>query len=347
MERTQVTHSSKSNPGILPDPSYLIEFLEVESCVPNYQIIVSQMLDPLQDALLMSGKKFRFELIEIAFKALGGILTDRTKKELLICEQIIESLHFGSMIIDDIQDKSEIRRGRPTFHRRHGIGTALNAGNWLYFQAIQQLQYLELDPQVELTLRRRFNETLLRAHFGQGIDVGVSMGTLAQDQVESTYFTAAELKTGALMTLAYELGAVVAKSQENRNNSLSKLFKKFGIALQIFDDIGNYLAPPPKGKEDLKLGRPSFIWVMASKLAAAPDYERFKTATRMLPDTSFIESWCGLFELIPYSTSFAHEYLRNTKEGFIQTLSTLNVVGQDELSQQVESLFDKLEKAYG
>lgn len=236
----------KSSLDLIPDPAHLAEFLEIESCVPQHQLIVSHMLDPLKGALSSSGKKIRFEMVEIAFKALGGVLNEKTKRQLQVCEQIIEGLHLGSMIIDDIQDQSEVRRGRPTFHRKYGIGIALNAGNWLYFQAIQQIQHLELDMPQEVALQRKLNEILLKAHFGQGIDVGVNMNTVPQSQVESAYFTAAELKTGALMALAFELGAVIAGSSGDKQQALLKLAKKFGIALQVLDDIGNYLAPPPK-----------------------------------------------------------------------------------------------------
>jgi geranylgeranyl pyrophosphate synthase len=355
MENNSEKQLGRHSQGLIPDPNELAEFLEIDSCIPHHELIVSQMLDPLKDMFSVSGKKIRFEMIEIAFKALRGVLDEKKRRQLRVCEHIIEGLHLGSMIIDDIQDQSEIRRGRPTLHLKYGIGVALNAGNWLYFQAIQQIQYLELEPSQEIALQRRLNEILLKAHFGQGIDVGVDMNTLPQDQVESAYFTAAELKTGALMALAFDLGAAVASPQGEHQRALSKLAKRLGIALQILDDIGNYLAPPPKGKEDLKMGRPSFIWVMAARLAPSSDYERFRRATRMLPDASWIDLWNTLFDLIPHSKSFASDYLTHLKSDFLKSifastqvgLNSLNDQSLSELIDQVERLFDKLEKAYG
>lgn len=345
---------NQSSPELIPDSASLQCFLDIESCIPEHHLIVSQMLDPLKEMISTGGKKLRFEMVEIAFKALGGLTTEKTVKQLQICEQIIEGLHLGSMIIDDIQDQSELRRGCPTFYRKYGTAVALNAGNWLYFKAIHNIQFLDLDPYQELTLQRRLNEILLKAHFGQGLDVGVNMITLPQNQVEGTYFTAAELKTGALMSLAFELGAVVARSKPSQYQVFSRLAKKFGIALQVLDDIGNFIAPPPKGKEDLKLGRPSFIWVIAARLAHPSDYELFRNATRSLPDTSLIEQWNNLFGLIPKSKKFASTYLNDLKMEFTKLLTAsmpdlphLN----DEKSRtnlifQVESIFEKLEKAY-
>jgi geranylgeranyl pyrophosphate synthase len=355
MDKNPMKQLGNSSLGLIPDLSDLDEFLEIESCVPSHQLIVSQMLDPLKDVLSISGKKIRFEMVEIAFKALGGSLTELTRRQLKVCERIIEGLHLGSMIIDDIQDQSKVRRGKPTFHNKYGVSIALNLGNWLYFQAINQVQSLELDIKQELDLLHRLNGILLKAHFGQGIDVGVNMNTLPQNQVESAYFTAAELKTGALMALAFDLGAIVANSMGEQQRLFSRHAKRFGIALQILDDIGNYLAPPPKGKEDLNIGRPSFIWVMAARLANPSDYERFKTATRMLPDTSFLDSWNGLFELIPQAKVFASQYLTSVKKDFLQSCSDLsdgsssilNSSSFIELKEQVESIFTKLEKAYG
>jgi hypothetical protein len=46
---------------------------------------------------------------------------------------VVESLHAGSLIVDDIEDDSDLRRDAATLHRIYGVPVALNAGNWLYF----------------------------------------------------------------------------------------------------------------------------------------------------------------------------------------------------------------------
>ncbi len=340
--------------NLIPRYIDLPSFLQIESCTPDYEGVFSKMIDPLTDALSVHGKKIRFEMVDLGFKCTGGTLSERTKNQLRICEQIIEGIHLGSMIIDDIQDQSEIRRGRATLHRKYGVSVALNVGNWLYFQAVNQIESLNLNSENEIKLRRSLNHILLKAHFGQGIDVGIDMNSLPKDLVESTYYTAAELKTGALMAFAFNLGAIIAQPSVEQPKGFSSFAKKFGIALQILDDIGNYLAPPPKGKEDLKLGRPSFTWVMAARLAEAADYERFKFATRRIPDTSFIDTWGGIHDLVAQSKKFASMYLKNLKEELIELVSDSSIIklnnfssdSFNELKLQIDAIFTKLEKAY-
>jgi geranylgeranyl pyrophosphate synthase len=59
--------------------------------------------------------------------------------ELGIC--LSELIHTGSLIIDDIQDQSELRRGRPSLYRTYGIDVAINAGNTLYFLPFVELMH--------------------------------------------------------------------------------------------------------------------------------------------------------------------------------------------------------------
>src|SRR5512142_2931568 len=63
---------------------------------------------------------------------------------------IVEGLHLGSLIIDDIEDESSTRRGGPTLHRQIGVPNALNAGNWLYFWPALLVPRLKLGPDREL-----------------------------------------------------------------------------------------------------------------------------------------------------------------------------------------------------
>jgi geranylgeranyl pyrophosphate synthase len=339
---------------LIPKQTELADLLKIDSCVPDYSMISTSLLDPLREFLSFEGKKFRAEILDLAFLICGGTPSEESREQLAICSHIIEGLHVGSMIIDDIQDQSDFRRGRIALHRAHGVGVALNAGNWLYFQAIDQLRKLDLEPHQEVYLQRSLNAILLKAHFGQAIDVGVFMGSVPQEKIESTCFTVMELKTGALMSLAFELGAFIATRDTKLCLVLSKFGKNFGVALQMFDDIGNFLSPPPKGKEDLKNGRPSFIWMMASRLAKKEDYNRFLYAARMLPDESFLNSWAGLFNLIPESKKAASSYLWNLKKNIIDDLSesTLDVPRFEfkgshlDLELRLDGIFKKLEKAY-
>ena len=230
-----------------------------------------------------------------------------------------------------------MRRNKLTLHRKHGIPIALNAGNWLYFRALDQVQQLGLPPDQECELLRYFNRILVRAHFGQALDLGTQMAELPKDKASSVCLASMELKTGALMCLAFDLGAFLAQPRTLPTPEGRNFARHFGIALQMMDDIGNFTSPPPKGKEDLRNGRPSFIWSVASEISNEADYSRLIHASRMLPDESFLNAWVGLFDLIPQAKKRASNYLR---ESFKDTPFS------QEIRERVESLSIKLEQSY-
>ena len=112
----------------------------VESAIPrNDDSASNRLLDealnrPAEQFLSRCGKRIRASLVNESFRAAGGI--DEPCREIA---EGIELLHAGSLIIDDIEDGSSLRRGEPTLHRQIGIPLALNTGNWMYFQALEKL----------------------------------------------------------------------------------------------------------------------------------------------------------------------------------------------------------------
>lgn len=323
--------------SLLPTPDELEALLDLESTSTQIGLFDQTLLSPLTHYLAGGGKRFRSEFIEIGFLQSGGQIDPEQTRKIEVASQMIEAIHAGSMIIDDIQDQSEIRRGKPTLHRQYGIALALNAGNWLYFQAIQKLDQLRLDPTHELRLRKYINQIFVRAHLGQAVDVGTPMTLVPKNQVGSICLTAMELKTGALMALAFDLGAFLADPENAPRKPASKFARKFGIALQMMDDIGNFYAPPPKGKEDIRNNRPSFIWLVAAEIANESDYARFIHAAQMLPNESFITSWAELFHLKTEARTRASAYLWNSLEP---------ALFDSQLEVRVENLMIKLENAY-
>lgn len=101
------------------------------------------LLDPLDEFLARPKKGFRFELIQMAFQwaienlsansMLGSPVESDATSKLRLFSEVVELLHSGSLIVDDIEDQSKMRRGKQTLHELHGVPIALNAGNWLYF----------------------------------------------------------------------------------------------------------------------------------------------------------------------------------------------------------------------
>ena len=254
--------------------SSLPSFLELEGLLnlgPSQHIteLVNQtLIRPLADLMNRPGKKVRGHLVELGYRLAHAKTAEASLYE--ACSEILEAIHAGSLIVDDIQDGSRMRRGQPTLHLRYGIPVALNAGNWLYFWPMQKIRSLGLTAEQELEVYQLCHQTLLRAHFGQALDVGISIDSVAQAKIPEVCRASLELKSGALMALAISLGAVLGGAHRERQILLNEFGHRFGVALQMFDDIGNLRhkadVPPESSKrfEDLLLKRASWIWVVVS-----------------------------------------------------------------------------------
>ncbi|MBI3203797.1 MAG: polyprenyl synthetase family protein [Myxococcales bacterium] len=215
---------------------------------------------PLADFLSRPGKEFRARLVDLAWEMAGK--RGAPPPELRL---VVEVLHAGSLIVDDIEDDSTYRRGELALHKKWGLPRALNAGSWLYFWPDVLIERMQLAPPVELGVRRLLDRTLLRAHHGQALDLSTRVFDLAQRDVPSVVSVTTRLKTGALMQLAVELGAVSAGAPRPLVAALGSFGQRLGTALQMLDDLGGIVSEKRchKGHEDLLGGRPTwpFAWV--------------------------------------------------------------------------------------
>lgn len=259
--------------------------------------------DPVRDFMSRPGKRFRARLVEAGLRLASpespAGLTRKQRDQCARVAGIVEALHAGALIIDDIQDASRVRRGGPAFHIRHGVGRSINAANWLYFWALAQIQTLGLTKDRELRMLRECVDILSAAHLGQAIDLGTPIDEIPQSQVYSVCMTALNLKTGALVALSTSLGALLGGADAAATQSIGRLGCELGLALQKFDDAGNFSdqgAHLPKRYEDLALKRPSWAWAYAAKAYAARDYAEFVRSARHLPDESYLRAWVGLHD---------------------------------------------------
>ena len=89
---------------------------------------------------------------------------------------MVEIVHAGSLIVDDIEDDSLERRGAPSLHRLHGLPLALNAGNWMYFWALDLLDQAAADDGGGRPHPRVFGDALYHCHLGQALDLSEPAG---------------------------------------------------------------------------------------------------------------------------------------------------------------------------
>jgi len=98
-----------------------------------HDLLEKTLIQPIDDLYGRPGKKIRNQIVEMSFLLAGTNdfpmeLSEREKELCNTCGEVLEALHSGSLVVDDIQDGSKVRRGEPTLHLRYGLPVALNAG---------------------------------------------------------------------------------------------------------------------------------------------------------------------------------------------------------------------------
>jgi geranylgeranyl pyrophosphate synthase len=252
------------------------------------------LLGPAEEFLRRPGKEVRARLLRAGWR-LGGGRGDAPEA----LTEAIEILHAGSLIVDDIEDDSDERRGGVALHRLCGVPLAINTGNWMYFWALARLGELDLPAPTHLAIYRAAVDTLVRCHQGQALDLGARVGDLEQAQVPAVVAATTRLKTGALMGLAAFLGAAGAGADPARAAAIARFGEAVGVGLQMLDDLGSIAcrARLDKGREDLQGGRPTWPWAWLAESADQLAFARLQQRARGAADVDGLaEALCHAVE---------------------------------------------------
>lgn len=215
------------------------------------------LIGPAEELLRRPGKGFRGRLSELMWRGAGG------KGEVpCALPWVVELMHVGSLIVDDVQDDSSHRRGGAALHRVVGMPLAINTGNWLYFAALSLIEELPGTGEMRAALTREAVGALMRCHHGQALDLAIHVGSLEPRDVPAVVEATTRYKTGVLMGLAARLGAIAAGAGPTRVAALARFGEELGVGLQMLDDLGSISAHDrrDKGAEDLRAGRPTWPW---------------------------------------------------------------------------------------
>lgn len=197
-----------------------------------------------------SGKRIRPMLVLLAAEAACG-----DPEQALPVAAAVELLHNFSLIHDDIEDRDELRRGRPTLWKLWGQAQAINTGDAMFAMAHLALESsAERGLPAERILRalRAFDQMCVHLTIGQHLDLGFET---RDDVTADEYMRMIEGKTAALTHACCELGAIVAGAPEPRIAAMAEFGRQLGLAFQLQDDVlGIWGDPAVTGKagSDLK-----------------------------------------------------------------------------------------------
>jgi geranylgeranyl pyrophosphate synthase len=313
----------------------------LSACAPDFpaQLWQPALLGPLREFLAHPGKQLRASLVELGFTLADG-RAGACPPELPL---LVEALHAGSLIVDDIEDGSLTRRGAPSLHARHGIPIALNTGNWLYFWALALLARSALDDAQRLRAHECIAARLLACHEGQALDLTVRVVDLAQREVAPVVRTLSACKTGGLLALSLELGAIAAHAPERVQSALASFGCETGVGLQMFDDLSGVLNPQRKHKgcEDLTLGRATWVWAWLSEDLDPSTYAASCRALRAVAQDADAER---LLERLRFAAQNGRRRARAQLEGALAAL--VAALGPSEHSRELARKLGALEQQY-
>jgi geranylgeranyl diphosphate synthase type I len=191
-----------------------------------------------------AGKRLRPILCLLTCQATGG-----DPDQALPATAAIELVHNFSLVHDDIEDKSHLRRGHPTVWKVWGVPQAINAGDSLSVLAhlaMQRLANRGVPPQRVLTALEILDQACLALTEGQYLDL--SFEARLDVDVEQ-YLSMIRGKTAALFSAAAQLGGLVAGSDPESMARYRRFGENLGLAFQIVDDIlGIWGDPQVTGK---------------------------------------------------------------------------------------------------
>lgn len=207
---------------------------QLDQLIGQRDSIEPRLQAAMRYSLLNGGKRLRPTLVYLAAEICGGSLVRADKAACAI-----EAIHSYSLVHDDLpaMDNDDLRRGKPTCHIAFDEATAILAGDALLTWAFELLS--ESDESLETQTQIHMIAALAKAAgdlgmvAGQAFDLNAVGKTLTLAQLQSMHAA----KTGALIDVALELGALTANASDIERKALSQYGQALGLAFQIKDDL--------------------------------------------------------------------------------------------------------------
>ena len=226
---------------------------------------------------VMRGKHIRPMLI-----LLTADLLDQDWRKMLPAASAVEMLHNFSLIHDDIEDHSPLRRGKETIWKKWSIEKAINIGDMLFILAVQTIQSTQAIFGAERSQQaaQKFMRAAYSIMQGQQMDMAFEGN---ESLMIEEYLQMIENKTAALLALSCEISAVLAGSPKETCRALHTFGLNIGMTFQIYDDwLGIWGSAQQTGKTECsdliekKLSYP----VLLALQQKARFYKLWKTAEK-------------------------------------------------------------------
>ena len=291
------------------------------------------LYEPIEYTLAAGGKRVRPQLAMIACQLFGG-----NEEDVLPAALALEVFHNFTLLHDDVMDKADVRRGRPTVHMKWNENTAILSGDQMLIEAYKLLSGVPADKLPEVL--RLFNKMATEICEGQQYDVDFeSQSHVTIDE----YLNMIRLKTSVLLATALQIGAYVAGADMPTQEALYQFGIAVGLAFQIQDDILDVWGDPKTfGKAvggDISCNKKTFVYLEAMR--------------RLGDEANTLESWYSQVlednteKIVAVKAIFEQLRVREACEAVVaqytQTaLEILDTLPQNTATDQLRQLANKL-----
>ncbi|MBR2936046.1 MAG: polyprenyl synthetase family protein [Paludibacteraceae bacterium] len=296
------------------------------------------LYEPIEYTLAAGGKRVRPQLAMIASQMFGG-----KDEEVLPAALALEVFHNFTLLHDDVMDKADVRRGRPTVHIKWDENTAILSGDQMLIEAYKLLSGVPEDKLPKVL--QLFNKMATEICEGQQYDVDFE----SQEQVTiDDYLKMIRLKTSVLLANALQTGAYIAGANEAQQQSLYEFGIYVGLAFQIQDDILDVWGDPATfGKAvggDISCNKKTFVYLQAMRLLGGETMRR---------EVIELKEWYSQIlkdntkKITAVKEIFEHLGVRATCEKVVEdytqkALALLNQLPQNTATEQLRQLANKL-----
>ena len=322
-EAVKILSSKKPSPFLIELEKFIVDcskfskkfFSQKKNFVKKYPKLISDFYKDLEE-FSKGGKSIRPFFVYLGYLIGLGIkkMDKRQLENILPICLAYELIHNYFLIHDDIIDKSPIRRGRATIHRKYandygqhyGVSQAIVIGDLAYVEAIKLFNQLNLKEQIKYKSQNVLNDIIIETIYGQALDIQYSFKRPNLDDI----WKVAELKTARYSFVGpLTIGAILAQASKSQIRAIERYGMALGKAFQLKDDILGVFGDEKKlGKStlsDMREGKNTLLFYKTLKLAKGKDLlfinkiwgseksnkEDLKTVQRIM-ESSKAKNWC-------------------------------------------------------
>ena len=285
------------------------------------------LYEPIGYTLAAGGKRVRPQLALLATKLFGG-----NEEDVLPAALALEVFHNFTLLHDDVMDKAQVRRGRPTVHVKWNENTAILSGDQMMIEAYKLLSQVP-EKKLAKTLRL-FNQMATEICEGQQYDVDFES---REDVTIPEYMEMIRLKTSVLLATALKIGAYIGYANDEQQQKMYNFGIHVGLAFQIQDDMLDcYGDQATFGKAiggDIAENKKTYLWLTAAAKGAKEDL-----ALRDESKEARFKRIIGIYNRLRVKAAAEKEIAKQTAAA----IACLEDLPQNDYTEQLRALARKL-----